>query len=280
MLALFAATLVLAACDGGRGRLGQKKEPDDKYKKTIVNMGVATVEYSTTLNAVTKYVIEKGYGYTVATRILTVDAAQDAVVNGSVHFVQALRQPDNIDWFDGAVEAGDIVDLGPVYVGEDGHSYNSAGSTKFDETVEKDIPAVVAMLEQMQLKTSRVKETDEWFHDKDIQPEERCGSGDSCRAAIYFLNNFEFEGGWKTWMAYNPAEFVRVAIENFHGLPTGDTYKGKEIPRGRRFTELQEEKEAAAGPWGNIRSDAATGHAVATRSPVPCTSLPRWPRRR
>ena len=247
LLALFAATLVLAACTGGGpgggGRLGQKKEPDSKFKKTIVNMGVANVEYSTTLNAITKYVIEKGYGYTVATRILTVDAAQDAVVDGSVHFVHALRQPDNIDWFDGAVEAGDIVDLGPAYVGEDGHSYNSAASTTFDETVEKDIPAVVAMLEKMQLKTSRAKETDEWFLGNDIQPEERCGSGDSCRAAIYFLNNFEFEGGWKTWMAYNPAEFLRVAVENFHGLPTGDVYKGKEIPRGRRFTELQEEAE-------------------------------------
>ena len=121
--------------------------------------------------------------------------------------------------------------------------FEDTSSTNFDETLEKDIPAVVAALEKMQMKFSRLKETDEWFLGNDIQPEERCGTGDSCRAAIYFLNNFEFEGGWKTWSEYDPAEFVRVAIENFHGLPTGDVYKGEEIPRGRRFTELQEEAE-------------------------------------
>ena len=254
---LFAATLLLAAC----GEIGDwpfpdchgpRHEPDSKYRKTTINMGVADVEYGTMLGAVAKYIIEKGYGYTVAPRELTLDAAQSAVVAGTVHFVQALRQPDNADWFDGAVEAGDIVDLGPVYVGDDGHSYNSAAATSFDETLEKDIPAVVAMLEEMHMKTSRAKETDEWYHDNDIQPREHCGTGESCRAAIYFLNNFEFDGGWYTWMAYNRAGFIRVALWNFHGLPTGDLYEGKEIPRGRRFTELQEQKakewaEAAAG---------------------------------
>jgi ABC-type proline/glycine betaine transport system substrate-binding protein len=241
VFSLFVATLLLGACGGG-GRLGQKKEPDSKYRETTVNMGVADVEYSTALSAVTKYVIEKGFGYTVSLVELTLSEAQDAVVNDTVHFVQALRQPSNIDWFDGAVKAGDIIDLGPVYVGEDGHSYNSAASTALDEMLEKDIPAVVKMLERMQMQTKRLKETDEWYRDNDIQPEERCGTGESCRAAVYFLNNFEFEGGWKTWMAYNPAEFIRVAIETFHGLPTGDLYDGKEIPRGRRFEEMQSEQ--------------------------------------
>ena len=126
-LALFASTLLLAA-ECGAGRLGQKKEPNSKYRKTTINMGVADVEFSTPLGAVSKYMIEKGYGYTVATSDLTVAAAQDAITGGTVHFVQALRQPDNVDWFDGAVAAGDIVDLGPVYVGDDGHSYNSAAT--------------------------------------------------------------------------------------------------------------------------------------------------------
>lgn len=222
IVAFFPILIFVTACGPGFFKSLDRHEPPtptDQVASTIITLADTADEYSTTLNAIMKYVIETGQGYSV--HILAVSSGElpELLRSGQVDLALAARQPDNFEWFDEAVERGELLDFGAAYE-FGGHSYNSAGSLEFATKA----PDLVRMLEKMIILHRRLEDTDDWHKEhQDLG---------TLRAAVYFMWNYDFEDNWKHWMPYHPAERIRRALDRFTGLRTGDPYKGREIERG------------------------------------------------
>ena len=184
----------------------------------VITLAKLPYEKNTVLNSTLRFIIEVGYGYTVAFESIEPSGLPEALTSGRVDLALGARQPDNAEWFDNAAANGEIVDLGPTYEA-DGHAYHSA--------VHPDIVTqavdVYDMLQKMEIVYRRLNETDNWY-----QEHSELGTQ---RLAVYFLWNYDYEDNWKSWMPYNPAERVRQSLDFFTGLPSGDPYRGIETKR-------------------------------------------------
>ena len=222
VVTLLSTLIFVTACGPGFFKSLDRHEPPtptDQVTSTIITLADTTDEYSITLNAIMKYVIETGQGYSVQIRAVPPGKLPELLRSGHVDLALAARQPDNFEWFDEAADRGEFLDFGPAYEHRE-HRYNSAGSL---ELVNK-APDLVKMLEKMIILHRRLKDTDDWHNEHQDRG--------TLRAAVYFLWNYDFEDNWKHWMPYHPAERIRRALDRFTGLRVGAPYKGREIERG------------------------------------------------
>ena len=80
-------------------------------------------------------------------------------------------------------------------------------------------PDLVKMLRKFNIRPDRLQKTIDWVEENDIQ--------DTQKMAIFYLFNFNFEDGWKSWMPFPNAEPIRQELTNLTGLRASDTYKGQ-----------------------------------------------------
>ena len=230
LLVVFSSAAACKSPVRGAGPLYSSAGTDPKLKATLIKLVRTKADYSSTINEVVNYVIDVGYGYTVQIRTMDLPEMQQALTAGDVHLVLDARQPQNMEWFDGAVASGAILDLGPTYE-TDSHAFNGGAHPSLQEIN----PEMVQVLTKMKMQLRRIQEAQSWHSDNNIEG--------SKRLAVYYLWNFDWDDGWITWMPYNPAENLRQQMFFYTGLRAGDVYRGieYEIPGFEDYRKEAEE---------------------------------------
>ena len=220
-LVLVAAVTGAAKCEGRFS--GGTEDFTDERLATAITIGQTDADYGLTLAAVAAYMAEFGFGFQVEVVELTGNELQSAFESGRVDLVLDARQSGNAEWFEAAVASGTIFSTGPTYF--DGEaSVSGAVSPRLIE-VGADL---VETLTVMELRQSRLEETETWWHENDIEGE--------FRAAVYFLWNFNYEDDWKSWMKWDPAERIRQELQRFAKVRYPDNYEGFEYDE--RFNRI------------------------------------------
>jgi hypothetical protein len=213
-LVIVAAVTVAAKCEG-RFAGGTEDFTEERLETSIV-IGQSDTDYGVTLAAVAAFMGEIAFGFQVEVVELTGNELQGALESGRVDLVLDAGQPGNADWFKAAVASGSIVSTGPTYF-EGDFPVSGAVSPKLAEQGAD----FVAALTVMELRQTRLEETETWWHENDIDGE--------FRAAVYFLWNFNYENDWKSWMTWDPAERIRQKLERFAKVRYPDLYEGIEF---------------------------------------------------
>ena len=104
---LLAALMMVVTLSAG---CGEKEKP-------TINMGDTQFESLWINNAITKYIIEKGYGYPVETLEMTTPIAQTSLAQGDIDIWMELWKQNWADMYAEEVAAGNIENLGMVYEG-------------------------------------------------------------------------------------------------------------------------------------------------------------------
>ena len=223
VFAAVAGLIVGGIAVGGRceGRfVGGTEEFTGERLATSLVIGQSDARYGLTVAALGAYIAEVGFGFQVSTVELTAAEVPEALRTGRVDIVLNARQPETAASFDDAVATGTILSTGPTYI-EDEFSYSGATSLRVAEVGEDLLEA----LREMEIPIERVRETEEWFLDGDIEG--------THRAAVYFLWNFNYEDSWKSWMPWDPAERLRDKVERYTGLRYPEVYEGIEYDLDR-----------------------------------------------
>ena len=105
MLAVLVLSVVLAGCAQAPEEKPTIKLADTQFQSLWIN------------NATAKFVIEEGYGYQVETIEMTTPIMQTTLANGDIHLMMEMWQQNFIEWYDEAIAAGEIENLGPTYEG-------------------------------------------------------------------------------------------------------------------------------------------------------------------
>ena len=66
-------------------------------------------------NAIAEFIMQEGYGYPVETVTVTTSVARVSLRNGDAHVHTELWRFNDYDWYTEATEAGDVIDLGPIF---------------------------------------------------------------------------------------------------------------------------------------------------------------------
>ncbi len=66
-------------------------------------------------NAIAEFIIEEGYDYPVETVTVTTSVARQSLRTGDAHVHTELWRFNDYDWYTAATEAGDVIDLGPIF---------------------------------------------------------------------------------------------------------------------------------------------------------------------
>ncbi len=221
-LVLAAAVTGAAKCEGRFS--GGTEDFTEERLETAITIGQSDADYGLTLAAVAAYMAEFAFGFQVEVVSLAAGEVQTALESGRVDLVLDAGQPDIDEWFKAAVTNGTILSTGTTYIDEDDFPVSGAVSPRLAELGAD----FVATLTVMELRQSRLEETETWWHDNDIDGE--------FRAAIYFLWNFNYEDDWKSWMKWDPAERVRQQLERFAKVRYPDLYEG--IEYNERFNPI------------------------------------------
>ena len=225
---LLAGAGLAATCEG-RFAGGTEDFTEERLGTSLV-IGQSDARYGLTLAALGAYIAEVGFGFQVETVVLAAEDVPAALGTGRVDVVLNARQPDSIQWFENAVETGEILSTGPIYT-EDGFSFSGATTPRLAEVG----PDLLEAFRAMEVPIERLKQTDDWFHESGIVGNHR--------AAIYFLWNFNYEDSWKSWMPWDPAERLRDATERYTGLRYPEEYDGIEYDLDRFSRSGREQEE-------------------------------------
>ncbi len=121
LVALGAAGLVGAAC-AKAPEAAAPTAPAAAAPKTVAPAEKPTLKLADTQfdslwlnNAIAKFVIEKGYGYSVETVETTTPIAEMSLAKGELDIWLELWQQNWQDTYDKQIAAGDIQNLGPIY---------------------------------------------------------------------------------------------------------------------------------------------------------------------
>ena len=86
---------------------GEDKEPivlgDTQFQTLWIN------------NAIAEFIIEEGYGYPAETTTISTPIARQSLRTGEIDVWMELWRFNDMDWYNEAIESGDIIDLGPIY---------------------------------------------------------------------------------------------------------------------------------------------------------------------
>ncbi len=100
--------LPLSGCDDlgiGAGET-EEKDPivlgDEQWQTMWIN------------NAIIGFIIEHGYGYPVKVETLTSPVAQESLESGDIHVKSEVWQAQVRDWWEGALDDGTVLDMGPI----------------------------------------------------------------------------------------------------------------------------------------------------------------------
>ncbi len=107
-LLLFTVLVMTATLVAGCG-------PTVEEKKPTIKMGDNMYESNWINNALTKFIIEKGYGYPVETVVVSTPVMQLSLANGDIHVQTELWTQNVIDWYNEEIAAGNIENGGLVY---------------------------------------------------------------------------------------------------------------------------------------------------------------------
>ena len=120
----------------------------------------------------------------------------EALTSGDVHIHMEARTPETVDWFDAAVDAGTLVNLGKTYETDEDFAVDKGASPSF---VSK-YPEIVEMIRKMDLRGRSLGKVEKWVKKrsrqagKDVTDEE---------AAAYYMFEFDFEDRMKSWMPFD-----------------------------------------------------------------------------
>jgi glycine betaine/proline transport system substrate-binding protein len=91
--------------------------PAEEEEKPTIKFGDTQFESLWILNAISKFVIEKGYGYPVETIEMTTPIAQVSLAQGDIHVWIELWQQNWLDNYNEETAKGNIENLGMIYEG-------------------------------------------------------------------------------------------------------------------------------------------------------------------
>ncbi len=106
LVAVLALSIVLTGC--------AQEKPEGK---PTIKFADSQFESLWVNNATAKFIIEEGYGYPVETVEMTTPIMQTSLANGDIHVMMEMWQQNFIEWYDEAIAAGEIENLGPTYEG-------------------------------------------------------------------------------------------------------------------------------------------------------------------
>lgn len=110
--------LVLGACQPAPttgSETPQTAETTGAAEKQTIR--IADVQWQTLWinNAITKFIIENGYGYPVETIEMTTPVFQQAIVSGDVDLIMEIWRQNLEEWYVKVLEEGTVVDLGETF---------------------------------------------------------------------------------------------------------------------------------------------------------------------
>lgn len=104
MAVLAAPMLLIGAC----GLTGEKQKP-------VIKLHGGQHESIWINNAISEIIIEKGYGYPVEIVEMTSQMMEAAIQKGEIDLNMETWRQSRIDWYDGQIKKGNIVNLGIIY---------------------------------------------------------------------------------------------------------------------------------------------------------------------